>query len=81
MIGYDFNTQEYVNNIYKDTKHYAKSNKITSQKTSWYQQLKSIFEKYPDVTFYQVNEKIKIPVVWQNIKNLKYLTYKDLLNE
>ena len=81
LIGYDFNTQEYVNNIYKDTKHYAKSNKITSQKTNWYQQLKSIFEKYPDVTFYQVNEEIKIPVVWQNIKNLKYMTYKDLLNE
>ena len=88
MIGQDINsTNNNVNNLYKSTKHYVAKENGPTPGINWIKQWKTLFEWYPDITFYKVNrfndgrDKVNGPIKeWDGVKNLKYVDYSTLDN-
>ena len=85
LIGHDFtsNTPK-VNNIYKDTKWYAKSTKGRTPGINWRNQWRQLFRLFPNVTFYKVNNSLeeinninKKIKEWKDTPNLVYTTYEQ----
>jgi len=88
MIGQDINsTNNNVNNLYKSTKHYVAKENGPTPGINWIRQWKTLFEWYPNITFYKVNrfndsrDKVNGPIKeWDGLKNLKYVDYSTLDN-
>jgi len=88
MIGQDINsTNNNVNNLYKSTKHYVAKENGPTPGINWIRQWKTLFERYPNITFYKVNrfndsrDKVNGPIKeWDGLKNLKYVDYSTLDN-
>lgn len=86
LIGHDLNsTNNFVNNMYKDSKHYVISEHSPTPSTNWIIQWKLLFEKHQNITFYKVNKQINgndsvnMPInEWHEINNLKYIDYNGL---
>ncbi len=58
LIGFDlYSTTPNVNNIYKDTQHYDKSNKHAVDPRYWVYQIAKVFEHFPNVQFKIYNEQ------------------------
>jgi len=87
LIGHDLiSDNSFVNNIYKNTKHYVISEHSATPAENWILQWKILFEENPNINFYKVNESInnkatnKPLYVWKSINNLTYIDYKTLDN-
>jgi len=88
LIGHDLNsTNNFVNNMYKDSKHYVISEHSPTPSINWIIQWKALFEKHQNITFYKVNKEINgsdsvnMPInEWHEINNLKYIDYNELDN-
>jgi len=88
LIGHDLNsTNNFVNNMYKDSKHYVISEHSPTPSINWIVQWKALFEKHQNITFYKVNKEINgndsvnMPInEWHEINNLKYIDYIGLDN-
>jgi hypothetical protein len=88
LIGHDLNsTNNFVNNMYKDSKHYVISEHSPTPSINWIIQWKALFQKHQNITFYKVNKEINgndnvnMPInEWHEINNLKYIDYKGLDN-
>jgi len=86
LIGHDLNsTNNFVNNMYKDSKHYVISEHSPTPSINWIIQWKTLFEKHQNITFYKVNKEINgndsvnMPInEWHQINNLKYIDYNEL---
>ena len=85
LIGHDFtsNTPK-VNNMYKDTKWYAKSTKGRTPGINWRNQWRQLFRLFPNITFYKVNNSLeeinninKKIKEWKDTPNLVYTTYEQ----
>ena len=88
LIGHDLNsTNNFVNNMYKDSKHYVISEHSPTPSINWIIQWKALFQKHQNITFYKVNKEINgndnvnMPInEWHEINNLKYIDYNGLDN-
>jgi len=88
LIGHDLNsTNNFVNNMYKNSKHYVISEHSPTPSINWIIQWKALFEKHQNITFYKVNKEINgsdsvnMPInEWHEINNLKYIDYNELDN-
>jgi len=88
LIGHDLNsTNNFVNNLYKGSKHYVISEHGPTPSINWIVQWKALFEKHQNITFYKVNKEINgsdsvnMPInEWHEINNLKYIDYNELDN-
>jgi len=87
LIGHDLvSDNSFVNNIYKNTKHYVISEHSATPAENWILQWKILFEENPNINFYKVNESInnkttnKPLYAWKSINNLTYIDYKTLDN-
>jgi len=88
LIGHDLNsTNNFVNNMYKDSKHYVISEHSPTPSINWIIQWKALFQKHQNITFYKVNKEINgndsvnMPInEWHEINNLKYIDYNTLDN-
>jgi len=88
LIGHDLNsTNNFVNNLYKGSKHYVISENGPTPSINWIVQWKALFEKHQNITFYKVNKEINgndsvnMPInEWHEINNLKYIDYNTLDN-
>jgi len=88
LIGHDLNsTNNFVNNLYKGSKHYVISEHGSTPSINWIVQWKALFEKHQNITFYKVNKEINgndsvnMPInEWHEINNLKYIDYNTLDN-
>jgi hypothetical protein len=88
LIGHDLNSvNNFVNNMYKGTKHYVISEHMPTPSANWIIQWKALFQKYQNITFYKVNKEINgsdsvnMPIKeWHEINNLKYIDYNELDN-
>jgi hypothetical protein len=88
LIGHDLNSaNNFVNNMYKGTKHYVISEHSPTPSINWIVQWKALFEKHQNITFYKVNKEINgndtvnMPInEWHEINNLKYIDYNGLDN-
>jgi hypothetical protein len=87
LIGHDLiSDNSFVNNIYKNTKHYVISEHSATPAENWILQWKILFEENPNINFYKVNESInnkttnKPLYAWKSINNLTYIDYKILDN-
>jgi hypothetical protein len=88
LIGHDLNsTNNFVNNMYKDSKHYVISEHSPTPSINWIIQWKALFQKHQNITFYKVNKEINgndsvnMPInEWHEINNLKYIDYNELDN-
>lgn len=88
MIGHDINSpNNFVNNIYKSTKHYVSEKNGPTPGVNWIRQWKTLFDWYPEISFYKVNkttdcvDAVNCPIPeWNKNKNLKYIDYSTLDN-
>jgi hypothetical protein len=86
LIGHDLNsTNNFVNNMYKDSKHYVISEHSPTPSINWIIQWKALFQKHQNITFYKVNKEINgndnvnMPInEWHEINNVKYIDYNEL---
>lgn len=67
MIGFDlYPKEEKVNNLYKDTSNYAKSNSYPVDPSYWIYQISKIFDVFSDIDFIIYNyNSWKLPKDWQ----------------
>ena len=85
LIGHDLTSNDKkINNLYKDTSHYAKSNMSKIKGLNWTFQWKKIFKMFPNITFYKVNNSLeeinninKTIKEWKDTPNLVYTTYEQ----
>ena len=77
MIGFDlYNIDKKVNNIYKDTENYLKSDARGVDPSYWIHQTEKVFECFPNIRFKIFNnEDWIIPEKWKK-SNTEVLTYK-----
>jgi len=85
MLGHDLTSNdEKLNNVYKDTKWYRKSDSLKTTGSNWINQWLELFKSFPHIKFIKinnsfeeinnVNKKIK---KWNDIPNLIYTTYEQ----
>lgn len=80
LLGFDlYPTNNKVNNIYKDTQNYSKSDAQSVDYSFWVYQIAMVFKHFPDTTFTILNtEDWVMPKEWQrpnvNFKILNQLT-------
>lgn len=84
IIGFDlYGLKNYVNNIYKDTKNYSRSNSFNVEPSFWIYQIKNIIKHFPHINynFFSYNNWT-IPDSWkkENVKfsNIEILKQKSL---
>ncbi len=88
MIGHDlYSHNNFINNMYKSTKNYTAKENGPTPAVNWIRQWKTLFNQYPDTTFYKVNrfndgrDKVNGPISeWDGVKNLIYTDYSTLDN-
>jgi hypothetical protein len=88
LIGHDLvSNNSFVNNIYKDSKHYVISEHSATPAANWIIQWKILFETNPEINFYKVNKELngvdninKNISEWYGLKNLIYIDYTQLNN-
>ena len=86
LIGHDIvSNNKKINNIYKGTKNYFDINYKGRENLNWRNQWRVLFSKFPDKQFIKVNHSedkelnYNRPIPqWQEVKNIKYITLKDL---
>jgi len=83
VIGFDlYPTNNTVNNIYKDTVNYAKSNSKPVDYSYWVYQIAKLIELNPNKTFQFVNDETwAIPSEWKkfNVQSLTINTFTSIL--
>lgn len=74
LIGFDlYPMDQAVNNIYKDTQHYAKSGSQPVDPSYWIYQIGQVFHYHPETTFVIRNRDYwKLPQEWQK-NNVKFI--------
>ena len=73
LIGFDlYSSNDKVNNIYKDTVNYSKSDSKSIDHSFWVYQISKIFECYPDISFTIINDQEwLLPNTWI-LPNVKF---------
>jgi hypothetical protein len=82
MLGFDLSgAGGKVNNVYKGTPCYVKTDAPETTYTNWASQFETIFREFQDVTFYRVGGGI-IPGGWKkrNVKHVDYNFLKEALD-
>lgn len=85
LIGHDITSNNNkINNLYKDTKNYSKSNLSKIKGVNWISQWKKLFKLFPDTIFFKVNNSLeeinnidKKIIEWKDTPNLIYTTYEQ----
>ncbi len=74
MIGFDlYPINDKVNNIYKDTENYSKSNSQPVDPSYWIYQIGKVFSHYPECSFtIRNNQSWSMPLEWQK-NNVKFI--------
>jgi hypothetical protein len=79
LLGFDlYGRQQFVNNIYKGTENYQRSESSAVDPSYWVYQLSKIFEFYPSKTFKIVNHNTwEMPAEWQkdNVEKIDKLLF------
>lgn len=72
LLGFDlYSYSDHVNNVYKNTQNYDKSNHHAIDYSHWLHQLKKLFDHYQHINFIQWQKKDWIlPESWKQSKNL-----------
>jgi len=80
ILGFDYyGIDNYFNNVYSDTPNYKRSNESATYYGNWMRQTETTFKEFPDRYFYRVlSNDTKIINEWQNINNLKHITYDQM---
>jgi hypothetical protein len=67
MIGFDLYAKEkYVNNVYKDSPNYSRSNASPVDPSYWIYQIGKVFEYFPDIDFLIYNfQSWNMPEDWK----------------
>ena len=86
LIGHDINsTNNYINNIYKSTKHYTAKENSPTPGLNWINQWKTLASWYPSIKFYKVNryndgrDAVNGPIPeWAGMSNIEYIDYTTL---
>jgi hypothetical protein len=89
LIGHDLNsTTGTVNNLYKGTKYYVVPEHGPTPSVNWITQWRQLFTQNPHINFYKVNSNLKGEdrvntkiYEWNDIKNIHYITYENLLDK
>jgi len=89
LLGHDLNsTTGKVNNLYKGTKYYVVPEHGPTPSVNWVTQWKQLFTQNPHINFYKVNTNMKGEdrvntkiYEWNEIKNIHYITYENLLDK
>ena len=89
LIGHDLNsTTGKVNNLYKGSKYYVIPEHGPTPSVNWVTQWKQLFTQNPNINFYKVNTTMKGEdrvntriYEWNEIKNIHYITYENLLDK
>jgi hypothetical protein len=89
LIGHDLNsTTGTVNNLYKGTKYYVIPEHGPTPSVNWITQWKQLFIENKNIDFYKVNtnmdgqDRVNRRIFeWEDIKNIHYITYKNLLDK
>jgi hypothetical protein len=89
LIGHDLNsTTGTVNNLYKGTKYYVIPEHGPTPSVNWITQWKQLFNENKHINFYKVNTNMKGEdrvnrriFEWEDIKNIHYITYENLLDK
>jgi hypothetical protein len=89
LIGHDLNsTTGKVNNLYKGSKYYVIPEHGPTPSVNWVTQWKQLFTQNPHINFYKVNTNMKGEdrvntkiYEWNEIKNIHYITYENLLDK
>jgi hypothetical protein len=89
LLGHDLNsTTGKVNNLYKGTKYYVVPEHGPTPSVNWVTQWKQLFTQNPHINFYKVNNNMKGEDrvntrihEWNEIKNIHYITYENLLDK
>ena len=89
IIGHDlYSSGNFINNVYKDTKHYQIARSQATPCINWITQWRSLINEHPKIKFWKVNEKSGTNVdnvnreiqEWKDFKNLKYCDFKYFKN-
>ena len=86
LIGHDLvsNTNT-INNLYKGTNNYFKVTNKPTPGINWINQWKKLFQLFPNIKFFKVNESLDDNNVnkkineWKDIKNIEYMTYEKCI--
>jgi hypothetical protein len=83
LVGFDlFSKTGTVNNVYKDTNCYKKSDGKATYTGNWVERLRYIFSTHPYIKFYRVcddemNNEYKVSK-WSDLSNIYYINYDQL---
>lgn len=66
LLGFDlYSKDQHVNNIYKDTKHYARAETKAVDPRYWIYQIGKVFELFPQKQFVVHNDNWTLPAQWK----------------
>ena len=67
LLGFDlYSNDNFFNNVYKDTKHYKKSDSNPIDYSFWEYQIAKVFECFPNKNFVILNKQDwKMPMMWK----------------
>ena len=83
-----YSSGNFINNVYKDTKHYQIARAQATPCINWITQWRSLINEHPKVKFWKVNPKSGKNVdninreiqEWKDFKNLEYCDFKYFKN-
>lgn len=83
LIGFDLQgINNKHNNVYSDTENYKSSTASATHYGNWVNQIFEIAREYSDTKFYRVDCGNTLrPERWKQLKNIKFLTIDEFLNE
>jgi hypothetical protein len=79
LVGFDiYSTTGVRNNVYKGTDCYAAVDARPVNPSNWIEKLARIFIYNERVTFYRVTNLLFMPPEWDDVKNVRNISYEDM---
>ncbi len=79
LLGFDlYSENDFVNNVYKDTNNYLKSNQSSVDPAFWIYQIEKLFDHFKDHSFICLNKESWIPPTSWKKENVKFRNHDFL---
>jgi hypothetical protein len=81
MIGFDYNTNDKLPNVYHGTSNYARNSNVPAAESmarEWQQRLRNLVKQYPDTNVIRVNGSDTVNLIATNYSEITIEQFKEI---
>jgi hypothetical protein len=81
MIGFDYNTNDKLPNVYHGTSNYARNSNVPAAESmarEWQQRLRNLVKQYPDTNVVRVNGSDTVNLIATNYSEITIEQFKEI---